>query len=545
MRFSLSLIALLASSAAFADTIFVPSKVNEVTIHPDSAAITRRAEMQLPAGRHQLVFQGVPDSFLAETLRIDVAGARQIGTLLRENFVPPDDLTAPEVERAEQRVRDVERRIQAVRDEAAQARALIQGTELSLDFLRKLGNSDTMAEVDAETLRAVTRMIREETATAGAAALLAEAEARRIEEKLEPLWEELEQAKKALAATDLQTEDRVFLGVEVDVAEAGAGSVEISYLVEYNSYWAPVYDLHLTTGDDPSLRIQRDAFIQQDTGENWENVTLHLSTLEPIGQTEPSNLYPRRLRIQEPADESLRATAKSSAAYDSAAAPAMEAPVVVEETAGNWELSTGVGVTYSFAEPVSIASGADILRLELGSVEEAVEITARAVPLIDNTAYRVVRFENTSGEDLLPSGMAARYVDGTLVGAAAFENLVAGAKVDLGFGPIEGLKLSRDILDQNEGDEGIISRSNRRDMEVEIEVENVTDRAWTVQVIDQIPYSTQEDLEISWDAAPTPSEQDIDKQRGILGWDLELQPGDAEIIRLETSISWPDGMILR
>ena len=111
MRFSLSLIALLASSAAFADTIFVPSKVNEVTIHPDSAAIMRRAEMQLPAGRHQLVFQGVPDSFLAETLRIDVAGARQIGTLLRENFVPPDDLTAPEVERAEQRVRDVERRV--------------------------------------------------------------------------------------------------------------------------------------------------------------------------------------------------------------------------------------------------------------------------------------------------------------------------------------------------------------------------------------------------------------------------------------------------
>jgi uncharacterized protein (TIGR02231 family) len=164
---------------------------------------------------------------------------------------------------------------------------------------------------------------------------------------------------------------------------------------------------------------------------------------------------------------------------------------------------------------------------------------------LDETAYRVASFENTSGEDLLSSEAAARYVDGALVGSAPFEFLAAGASIDLGFGPIDGLKLSRDILDQNEGDEGIITRSNRRDQEVEIEVVNVTGKQWTVRVLDQVPFSTQEDLKISWDASPNPTRTDVKKQRGIMAWDLDMQPGDTEIIRLETSISWPDGMILR
>ncbi|MGR3617248.1 MAG: DUF4139 domain-containing protein [Paracoccaceae bacterium] len=542
MRYTLSLFALLASSASFADTIVIPSKVSEVTIHPNSTAITRSASFQLEAGRHQLVFQGIPDSFLLESLRVDVEGARQIGTVLRDDFVPPDDLTSPEVERAKLRVRDVERRIQIVRDEATQARTLIEGAQLSVDFLRKLGDSETIANAGAENLREITRMIREETASAGATVLLAEVDARRIEEKLEPLWNELEQAKKALAAVDLQTEDRVFVSVEVDVEESVTSTVEISYLVEYSSFWTPVYDLHLTTGDTPTLRVQRDAVIQQDTGENWEDVTLHLSTLQPVGQTDSGSLRPRKLAIHEEVEIAPR---QKAVAADFLAEPVVEAPVVIEETAGNWQISAGVGVTYSFAQPVSVASGADLLRLELSSIEEGVDIIARAVPRLDETAYRVASFENTSGEDLLSSEAAARYVDGALVGSAPFEFLAAGASIDLGFGPIDGLKLSRDILDQNEGDEGIITRSNRRDQEVEIEVVNVTGKQWTVRVLDQVPFSTQEDLKISWDASPNPTRTDVKKQRGIMAWDLDMQPGDTEIIRLETSISWPDGMILR
>ena len=49
--------------------------------------------------------------------------------------------------------------------------------------------------------------------------------------------------------------------------------------------------------------------------------------------------------------------------------------------------------------------------------------------------------------------------------------IVPGAETELGFGPIRGLRLTRTTLDRNEGDRGIISRSNENTETVRIDVE--------------------------------------------------------------------------
>ncbi|MVO15435.1 DUF4139 domain-containing protein [Parasedimentitalea huanghaiensis] len=540
MRFCFSLLALLSASAAWADTIPVSSKVTEVTMYPDSAAITRTAEFQISAGKHRLVLQGVPNTATLETLRIDLTGARQIGTVFRDEYAPPREFNDPRIEEAEARIDEIEQRIQAVKDDATRAGLKGAAAEVSIGFLRQLGENEGLADATPDALRDIARMISAEAETAGQTALDAEIEARRIERQLQELEDELDTAEQALEALDVESENRVFIAVEVEADEASEGAIVLNYLSGWGTSWTPVYDLKLETGDSPKLSIGRGAFVQQNTGENWTDVTLHLSTLAPIGQVSPSLLGTHYRWIEDPEPVALDSRVSSYAE------PLVEPPVIIEEAGSMWSAETDdTGVTYSYGEPVSITTGAETLRLELDVLNEPGEVMARAVPMQDEMAYRVVRFTNTSGEQLLSAEYAARYIDGTFIGIDKFDGLAAGEEDELGFGPIEGLQIRRDTLDQSEGGRGIISRSNQQVQKVEIEIENLTGETWPLHLRDRVPYSEQEDLQITWTATPRPSVEDLDKRRGILAWDLEIASGDSRKIELETSLSWPEGMELR
>jgi Domain of unknown function (DUF4139) len=78
-----------------------------------------------------------------------------------------------------------------------------------------------------------------------------------------------------------------------------------------------------------------------------------------------------------------------------------------------------------------------------------------------------------------------------------------------------------------------------------LKVENLTDETWPVRLLDQVPYSEQEDLEITYSATPAPTETDVDGQRGILAWEFDLPAGATKEITLDHVISWPEGKVLQ
>ncbi|MEL7132868.1 MAG: DUF4139 domain-containing protein, partial [Pseudomonadota bacterium] len=171
-------------------------------------------------------------------------------------------------------------------------------------------------------------------------------------------------------------------------------------------------------------------------------------------------------------------------------------------------------------------------------------LSARAIPRFDDTAFRLAKVTNTTAEILLP-GRALLYVDGQLVGGTQLDTLPPNAEADIFFGRIDGLRLTRTVLDRNEGDRGIISRSNEETEAVRIEVENLTDRVWDVAIRDAVPFSEQEDLVIDWSASPAPNVQAVDDRRGILEWQVTLQSGATQTISIDTTLTWPEGKVLR
>ncbi|WP_120499369.1 DUF4139 domain-containing protein [Roseovarius sp. EL26] len=545
MRYFMAGLALLPTSL-WAEDILLQSDVSAVTLYPGGATITREVPFTVNEGQHQLILSDLPRTTPLHSVRVAVDGARMGSVSARNDFViPRDDKTDAALQAAEDKVEQLEQDmrkglagIERIRLEAEAARAKIT-------FLNQMGDNEGIANMDATALRDLIGVVGDETLSALQAAQDADYRADTAKEGLQDLHLELEKARAELRALVPEVEERAMLAIAVDAAEAGEGSVTVTYNIQ-QAAWQPVYDLHLAR-DTGALALERGAFIQQSTGENWEDVVLTLSTVRPSEQTTPSEVWPWLRRIFDPEQLQRRSkTAVEEADMGAFSGQVMAEPAFdVAEAVVATAAFDGLAVSYQYPQPVSIASGADRLRVTLGTLETKAELVAQAVPLSDQTAYLMASFGNDTGELILPSNEANFYLDGRFIGRRYLDLIPAGGEADLSFGPIDGLRLTRTVLDRNEGDQGVFTRSNAFTEEVRIEVENLTGENWSLRLLDRVPYSEQEDLEIEWKATPKPTEADYDNKRGVLAWEFDLPAGQTQSISLEHSIDWPDGQILQ
>lgn len=541
----LTLLLPLFPSLAMADSFALTSPISHVTVYPQGAIVTRDVAFDIPQGQHDLILLDLPADIALESVRVKVEGARMGALTLRGDFVPPSpDNKSQDVMAAEALIKSIEADINNTKAEAERLRLANRASDVQVKFLEQLGSNDSAAGLGTDTLRELSRMIRSETLSAQEAAHQAEIEARAIEDSLSEKEDALEKARQALRALTPDSEDRSYLSIAVESDVATDGRLEISYGV-YDATWYPIYDMYLTRGAAPSVDLERGAFVQQYSGENWDNVTLTLSTAEPASEASASELYPRKRRIQDPMPARSRLGSSVSAAAGAMDAPILEEPVIVEAATASATFD-GYTVVYEYPLPVSIASDADAVRLKLDRLTTGAEIFARAIPLYDDQAYMVASITNDTGEVLLPSQHSKLYVDGVFAGASSrFAGLQPLEQAELPFGSIDGLRLDRTILSQTEGGKGLITTSNQRTQQATIEVRNLTNDTWPIRLYDRVPYSEQDDLRITWSATPEPTETNSDNKRGILRWDLTLPPKGEQVISLEHSLSWPEGKELR
>ena len=110
---------------------------------------------------------------------------------------------------------------------------------------------------------------------------------------------------------------------------------------------------------------------------------------------------------------------------------------------------------------------------------------------------------------------------------------------------MDGLILTRTVPNRQEGEAGIITSSNQINEEAVLKIENLTGKSWPLRVIDQVPYSEQTDLEISYTAEPLATITDLNDQRGILAWDMDIGVGETREIKLQSRLSWPTDFVLQ
>ncbi|KAA2236759.1 mucoidy inhibitor MuiA family protein [Salinarimonas soli] len=525
MRVRVALFLLLAPGPVSAAEIELPSRVDRVTVFPDAAQVTRTAVLDLPPGASTLLLRGLPAGLDPDSIRVTGVGGGALAIGAVDVRAVPGDLN-PALDR------DLERRLQALRDE----REAVAGRVAALEVKRAA--IETYAKASPEKLSPEARPLDVaqwplawDAIGAGLAAVnedirVAGVRARDLEAEIAAL----EGARSRPIRPGAPKRD---VTVAVEAGAALKGALEVTYRIA-GAAWTPAYDARLDLRDKPALELVRRAGVRQRTGEDWSDVVLQVSTVRARGGAAAPDLPPIQAQIEERPQPLARSTMAAPAPKLQAEADAVAARQV-EAT-----LESGpFQATFTVPGRVSVAGDGATKTLVLSRQAHAPALLARAVPVLDETAYLEASFVHREDAPLLPGEVAVTR-DGTFVGRTRLKLTAPGETVALGFGIDDRVKVTRVPLSRREGETGWIGTARTDQREFKTTVRNLHPMPLRIIVQDRLPFSENAALTIEALRENTPpTERQVDDRRGVMGWTWDYAPGEAREIRFGYRLRWP------
>ena len=531
-------------SPAFADDIQTLAPVRSVTMYPGGATLTRVITADVPAGSHRILFPVPAEALEAGPPRIRSSFGFELGAqeLLRGYITDPEQVYSPSQALAFERLEALRDELEAANDAVNNGNAAVSAAKAQVTFLRSISGG-SLENVDAASLTETVVVIGEQVAQALTVLQNAEISLRSDQEALNKIRKRVAQAEQDFSRTSPPQGAVDMMAVSVDVGAAQTVEFTLDYLT-YSAGWGVDYEMFLDR-DTASIDVSRKVAIRQYTDEVWSDVELILSTANPNAQIKPRQPSPNQASITSPINKRTVSTQSLQTDQMALSDPILELPVITEEsgTFASVEID-GLSVTYIYPERVTVAPDDGVLILALDKFSLNAEVFNQATPRHDKTAFLLAKFINSTTEPMLP-GSTSLYRDGKFVGRGTVSLVPAGGEQTLAFGPLEGLRLKYTRLNNDTGDQGIISRADTREQAMEFSVENLTNETTVVETLFALPFSEQEDLVVNTRARPAPDETNFEQKREVGRWSLDLAPGEKKTVRLDIKMSWPQGQVLQ
>lgn len=265
------------------------SRIDSVKVFQGQALVTRVVDVPEGEGTIELVVSPLPDSVVEASLDAEGGeGLRVLSTRFRSRIVADDP---------REEVREKELRLAELRAELDRLEREMEAQEQDLGFLQKLegftgsalGQLSEQGRLDSESIVALSRYLME---TRGAKTE-AESGLRRRIEAVEGEAEAVRRQVQELASRTNRVERDAL--ITVSKAGAAAATARLSYLVG-SARWSPQYRLRAGADDEP-VELEYLAAVFQQSGEDWADVEVSLSTARPTLDASPPDLQPLRMAI--------------------------------------------------------------------------------------------------------------------------------------------------------------------------------------------------------------------------------------------------------
>lgn len=515
------------------------TKPTAVTVFPDRARVTRTGSVDLQPGLQRVDITNLPLALIAESVRASGRGtakAKLLGVSIRiENFVDTPAESALDLELKIQEVSDADANL------AARA-AVLEKEQKSIDglgtqsemFARGLALRNRTPEEQGLILDFLTRRSQ-----AIQTELLALARSRREKAK------EIDRLRRMLQTQQsARPRQRYSAMVELDVTAEGSLEIELTYLVR-DARWKPLYDLRM---NEAVLDMTYMAEVSQNTGEEWPNVMITLSTAEPslsleIPELDPwyiaarSPVYPARGFAKLAMPVAAQAAPAPAALEASGAAPA-EAEMALEEMAVDSATvsASGASLTYHLGARADVPGNGDVRKVTVAAVELKPVLDYVSAPKLEEVCYRRAKVKNDSAYSFL-AGPAQLFEADTYLGTTALEFVAPNQEFELVLGADERLRVNRELEAREVEKAFIVGDRKRIRYAYSIELENLRDAPQTIHVRDQLPVPRDEQIKVKLESAePRPSEH---THLNLLEWKMTVAPGAKPVIRFEFSVEFP------
>ena len=538
---SLVVFTALAGGPGRAADVAASSAVDAVTVYPDGASVTRIISLDLPAGENSAILKDFPLTLDPSSLRVEgEAGAKlTIGAI---DAKPPR--AAPPVNLPE-----LDKRIEALKDERVNLQGAIDAAAARRKFAERFADASPAGIGDKGEARPIAEWraafaaVGEEVASADTAIRDAERKQRELDREIARL--EQDRAQKPPSKMEVK--------IELAAAAATKATLRVTYAVR-NARWTPLYDARLDTGAKdrkPALELVRRAEITQNTGEDWSNVALAVSTVRTARGGSAPDLkslvvqypqVPRPMAAASALDYAMPAAPPPDrqrqlrASGGKSDEPAMEKAAEQQATAD----VSGFQVVFKIPGRVSLGASEGAKSLRVSNAMIAPDLTVRAVPVLDPTAFLEASFKQTEDAPLLP-GRVAIYRDGVFVGRGQMAAAAKDETVRLGFGADDKVKIERTVVKRNEGSAGLIVTTSKTDERAfKTVVRNGHDFSIRIAIEDQLPVSENEEIQVEMLSSTTPpTASNLRDKRGVLEWAFEAKPGEVRDINFAWRIRWP------
>jgi uncharacterized protein (TIGR02231 family) len=534
-----AVIAIVTAVPAMAADIEASSQIDAVTVYPDGATVTRLIRLDLPAGDSTLLGRDFPLTLDPSSLRVEGEGGAHlvIGAVDARPPGPTPPANLPQIVR----------RIEGLRDDRAALDGEIASAEARRKFAERFAEQSPAGIGEKGEARPISEW---RTAFAAVAEEIAGADKAIREAKIKQRDLDREIAKlESERNTTPPKKLEVRIGMSAD--KAAPALLRVTYTVR-GARWRPVYDARLDTGGKdrkPSLELVRRAEIAQNTGEDWGDVALAVSTVRTASGGNAPELRPLIVRYPTPFQAGL---ARGGNARKELAVPAPKAtsnadfagnrPDADVRKAEEQQASLDAGgfqVVFRIPGRIAVPAGQGSKSFRIASTTIAPELMAHAVPALNESAFLQASFRQGDDAPLL-AGQASIYRDGIFVGRSPVALAAKDEVVRLGFGVDDKVKVVRTTTRKVEGTAGLIGSSKIDEREFKTVIRNAHEFAVPVAIEDQLPVSENEDIQVEMLPVSTPpTTRDLRDRRGVMEWAFEAKPGETREIKLGWRVRWP------
>ena len=518
--------------------VIIKSKIDKVTVFLSSAQVFRSGTLSINAGTYELIFEGVSPLINESSIQVNGTGNYTIldvkhrikPVLPTENVIPvkvtkdikilEDSLTAINFE---------------IDDHTGQSDVLKFEKRLIESNKMLTGGSDTIPEIkDGFTyIRTQLMDINKKLLEINKALLKLNTKKNKMEVRLNSLKSYNSQVNPVKVE-----EPKNQVVITVFSTATTTGRLEISYLVS-DAGWSTSYDIR-AEGNDKPLKLVQKANIYQNSGENWNDVNLTLSTItpnmnniKPFLPAEYLSYYVYRNTYNGNLSKNKCEQPRSVMSETAAGATMDKEDYLPAQTSANFmqTVQTMTNVEYSIPLIYSIPSDGESHVVAIQNLNLKTEYIYYLTPKIDKQAFLVAKITDFEEYELMP-GTASIFFNGSFVGSTSLNTSELSDTIELALGRDRSIIVER--KKQKEDTKNVIIGTNQiKTITYLINLKNNKANSINVILTDQIPVSNDKDIIVK----PLITKgADLDETTGLLTWKLKLSSNESKSLKLSYSI---------
>ncbi len=512
----------------------VTPTIKEVTIYRSSAKVTSVARVSIPAGKSEVFFDNLSPYFNAQSLQVKLSGGATLNAAVFQMKTPAPAPESPRIQKIRDSIVLLNDAISALNDEidVYNKENVIIGHNATL--IGTIPDGKTDPRLSVSELRELADFYRTRMLNLKKLIQSDQIALRNLHARIEQFNEELQ---KLYPNTANRTGEIV---LKVESYTAQTVEIACTYLVQ-NALWTPLYDLR-SEGLDQPLKLVFKANVINNTGFDWKNVKVSLSSAMPLVNNNRPILYPVFVDFRIShffKEEEVRNTdvfrsnvfQMKEAAPNMAGAEMADKPeeIIVDEA--QEEFLT----TFDIAKAQDIAADGQSNIITVEEKEMAAIYQYHAVPKVEPAVFLLAKIIDYGKYNLLP-GTANIFFRETYVGQTTVNPNVTSDTLLLSLGRDDQITIKRvqpkDFTERKK----ILSNTIKENYAFEITVKNNKTVPVNIEFIDQIPISKQETIEVELldkdgaEYAPT---------YGKLTWKLDIKPGQNKKVRFSYSMKYP------